>query len=215
MKYKLAVFDMDGTILNTIDELADSLNYTMKKLGYKTYEVDEVKMMVGNGIHKLIERAVPDVKDEAKHDEIYGTFIDYYSKNCAVKTAPYPGIVELIRNLKENGVKTAVVSNKSDAEVKKLCEDFYEGLFDYSVGAREGMAIKPAPDSVLEVLRYTGIAKEDAVYIGDSDVDVATANNSGLDCIAVLWGFRTKEFLLEHGANLMVEKPEGILDIIL
>lgn len=213
--YKLAVFDMDGTILDTLEDLKDSVNYALSECGYPQRTYDEVRRFVGNGIRKLIERAVPEGVSVSDIDRVHEVFTGYYKVHCADKTKAYDGIKPLLEQLRANGIKTAVVSNKADYGVQELCKEYFDGLFDYAVGEREGIRRKPAPDSVNEALRMLGIPKNEAVYIGDSDVDFETAVNAGLPCISVLWGFRDEEFLRSKGASLFVHKPSEILNIVL
>lgn len=213
--YKLAVFDMDGTILDTLEDLKDSTNFALQKCGYPTRTYDEVRRFVGNGIRKLIERAVPEGLSVEEIDRVHEVFTEHYKVHCADKTKAYDGIKPLIEKLRANGVKTAVVSNKADYGVQELCKEYFDGLFDYAVGEKEGIRRKPAPDSVNEALRVLGIDKSEAVYIGDSDVDFETAKNAELPCISVLWGFRDEEFLREKGATLFVHDPAEIYDIIM
>ncbi len=200
MKYKAAIFDMDGTILDTLEDLADAMNYELRKNGMPERTIDEVRRFVGNGIRKLVERAAPEGTAERKIDEITADFLEYYQANCEKATRPYDGITELLRTLRRAGIKTAVNSNKADAAVQVLAGKYFAGLFDTAVGEREGCARKPAPDSVNEILRRFNLPKEAAVYIGDSDVDLNTAKNAGLDFIGADWGFRGKDFLLANGA---------------
>lgn len=213
--YKLAVFDMDGTILDTLDDLKDSTNFALEKCGYPTRSYDEVRRFVGNGIRKLIERAVPEGLTTEQIDRVHEVFTEHYKVHCADKTKAYDGIKPLLEKLRASGVKTAVVSNKADYGVQELCKEYFDGLFDYAVGEREGIRRKPAPDAVNEALRVLGIDKSEAVYIGDSDVDFETAKNAELPCISVLWGFRDEEFLREKGATLFVRDPAEIYDIIM
>ena len=213
--YKLAVFDMDGTILDTLEDLKDSTNFALKKCGYPTRSYDEVRRFVGNGIRKLIERAVPEGLTVEQIDRVHEVFTEHYKVHCADKTKAYDGIKLLLEKLRASGVKTAVVSNKADYGVQELCKEYFDGLFDYAVGEREGIRRKPAPDAVNEALRVLGIDKSEAVYIGDSDVDFETAKNAELPCISVLWGFRDEEFLREKGATLFVRDPAEIYDIIM
>lgn len=215
MKYRLAVFDMDGTILDTLEDMTDATNHTLALFGMPERTIDEVRGFVGNGIPKLIQRAVPEGTDEAKQNEMLQCFLPWYALHCQDKTRPYTGIPELLKDLRAAGVRTAVVSNKADPAVQKLSTDVFPGLFDCAVGSREGFANKPAPDSVLAVLRQLDIPAADAVYIGDSDVDLATAKNAGLPCIAVSWGFRDTPFLKAHGATLIANTPAEILPWIL
>ena len=211
---KLAIFDMDGTILDTLKDLQDSLNYSLEKMGYPIRTYEEVRSFVGNGIRKLIERAVPMGTPADKIDETHQIFMPYYEKHCADKTRPYDGIVDLLTRLKEEGMTTAVVSNKAHAAVLDLCEEYFKGLFDIAVGEQEGMEKKPAPDSVNYVLKQLGFSKEEAVYIGDSEVDIATAINSELTPYIVTWGFRDEEFLRENGAKIIVSSTDELYDIL-
>lgn len=215
MRYKLAVFDMDGTILNTLEDLADSTNYALKANGFPERTIDEVRRFVGNGIRLLIERAVPTDTDKELTDKVFDTFKEYYKTHCAVKTRPYDGIKDVLSELRKAGCLTAVVSNKADFAVQDLCKDYFDNLFDFAIGEREGIKKKPAPDSVFEVLSKLNVEKADAVYIGDSDVDFATSVNAGMDVIMVGWGFRDAEFLREKGVKRIIKQPSEILDIIL
>ena len=212
MKYKLAVFHMDGTILNTLEDLTDSTNYALGQYDMPERTIDEVRHFVGNGIRKLIERAVPKGTPVEVVDEVFKTFHGYYKDHCAIKTRPYDGIKEVILKLKDMGVHTAVVSNKADYAVKELCDDYFPGLFEFSVGDKEGQRRKPYPDSVIAVLDRFGTDKKDAVYIGDSEVDLQTARNSEMDVIMVGWGFRKEEYIMSLGAPFVIHSPEEILE---
>ena len=214
MKYTIAIFDLDGTILNTLEDLADSTNYALKTCGYPERTMDEVRQFVGNGIRKLMERAVPEGTPVEEIDRVHETFTAHYKVHCADKTRPYDGIMELLQNLKKDGCKLAVVSNKADYGVQELCKQYFDGIFDFAVGEREGIRKKPAPDSVNEVLKTLGCSRDRAVYIGDSDVDIQTAANAQMDHIIVEWGFRDVPFLIAKGAKVLVEKPEEILEIV-
>lgn len=214
MKYMIAIFDLDGTILNTLEDLADSTNYALKTYGYPERTMDEVRQFVGNGIRKLMERAVPEGTPVEEIDRVHETFTAHYKVHCADKTRPYDGIMELLQNLKKDGCKLAVVSNKADYGVQELCKQYFDGVFDFAVGEREGIRKKPAPDSVNEVLKTLGCSRDRAVYIGDSDVDIQTAANAQMDHIIVEWGFRDIPFLISKGAKVLVEKPEEILEIV-
>ena len=214
MNYKVAVFDMDGTILNTIDDLHTSVNFALEKNGLPLRTLKEVLSFVGNGIPTLIERAVQKDTDEGTRSRVYEDFTVYYKDHCHDKTCVYGGIASLIESLRAAGVKTAVVSNKDDYAVKSLVDEYFSGLFDFSLGRRDGVRKKPAPDMVEEALSALGFDKSDAVYIGDSEVDLMTAKNSGLPCIAVTWGFKTKEFLIESGAKVLVDDPKEIYPLI-
>lgn len=214
MKYDLIIFDMDGTILNTLEDLKNSLNYVLQQAGYQTRTLEEVRTFVGNGIRKTIERALPSDIEEEKVDELFSLFMDYYAIHNTDNTKPYNGVIELLKELKHLGYKTAVVSNKQDSAVKSLCKKFFTGLFDVEIGEKESIAKKPEPDEVNEVLKILNIDRTKSIYIGDSEVDIQTAQNSKMKSIIVDWGFRDRKFLYEHGAEVIVSNPSEILDII-
>lgn len=209
---KTVIFDLDGTLLNTLDDLADSTNYALSKFGYPTRTIEEVRQFVGNGVAKLIERAIPDGKNNPNFEKCLSIFKENYAQNMYNKTAPYNGIIEMLSNLKSKGIKIAVVSNKFDLAVKELCKKYFEGFIDFAAGENEAQGIKkkPAPDTVLSVLNEFNFAPEDAVYVGDSDVDIMTAKNSKMPCISVTWGFRDEKFLLENGATILINAPSEI-----
>lgn len=214
MKYDLIIFDMDGTILNTLEDLKNSLNYVLQQAGYQTRTLEEVRTFVGNGIRKTIERALPSDIEEEKVDELFSLFMDYYAIHNTDNTKPYNGVIELLKELKHLGYKTAVVSNKQNSAVKSLCKKFFTGLFDVEIGEKENIAKKPEPDEVNEVLKILNIDRTKSIYIGDSEVDIQTAQNSKMKSIIVDWGFRDRKFLYEHGAKVIVSNPSEILDII-
>lgn len=214
MKYRLVIFDMDGTILNTLDDLAESINYALEKAGFAKRTLDEVRRFVGNGIGKLVERAVPEGTTQEKTEEVLTYFNGHYAKHCADHTKPYEGIPELLKTLKESGCLTAVVSNKADFAVQELCREYFPGMFDVSVGEKNGVRKKPAPDTVNSVLERLGAECAEAVYIGDSEVDIQTADNAGMDCIAVDWGFRSREELVKAQAVKIVSQPAEILTLL-
>lgn len=214
MKYDLIIFDMDGTILNTLEDLKNSLNYVLQQAGYQTRTLEEVRTFVGNGIRKTIERALPSDIEEEKVDELFSLFMDYYAIHNTDNTKPYNGVIELLKELKHLGYKTAVVSNKQNSAVKSLCKKFFSGLFDVEIGEKVNIAKKPEPDEVNEVLKILNIDRTKSIYIGDSEVDIQTAQNSKMKSIIVDWGFRDRKFLYEHGAEVIVSNPSEILDII-
>lgn len=209
---KAVIFDLDGTLLNTLDDLADSTNYALSRFGYPTRTIDEVRQFVGNGVAKLIERAIPEGKNNPNFEKCLAIFKENYAQNMYNKTAPYNGIIEMLSNLKSKGIKIAVVSNKFDLAVKELCKKYFEGFIDFAAGENEAQGIKkkPAPDTVISVLNKFNFASEDAVYVGDSDVDIMTAKNSKMPCISVTWGFRDEKFLLENGATILINAPSEI-----
>ena len=208
MKYSLVIFDMDGTILNTLDDMTDSINVILKKYNLPLHTLDEVRYMVGNGIPKLIERAIPQGRENPDFDAILKDFISWYEAHCAIKTAPYEGVVDCIKKLRAAGLKIAVNTNKVEQAAVALCDDYFPGLFDVISGSRPGMPPKPAPDGIYEILKRADMdgksQGQKAVFIGDSDVDMQTGMNAGLDVIGVDWGFRGKDFLREHGAEVIM-----------
>lgn len=214
MKYKAVIFDMDGTILNTLEDLKNATNYSLRQFNMPERTLEEVRMFVGNGIRKLVERAVPAGTSAEKIDEVLDVFLKYYEVHSADNTSSYPGIHELVEKLKAAGIKTAVSTNKADAPAQELGKEYFNGIFDLIVGQRDGLRTKPAPDSVNEILKILNIQKKDAVYVGDSDVDVQTAANSGLDFIGVSWGFRGRKFLQEKGAKNIVDSADEILNLV-
>ena len=213
MPYSTYIFDLDGTLLDTLGDLAASVNYAMSTHHLPEHSVDEVRMMVGNGVRKLMERAIPDGAANPYFDETFATFRHHYMEHQLDTTRPYDGIIETLQELKRRGCRTAVVSNKFDAATKSLCNHFFSGLIDVAIGENEAAGIhkKPAPDTVFEAIRLLGVSREEAVYVGDSDVDIATAQASGIPCISVLWGFRNREFLIAHGATKLIGSPTELL----
>lgn len=209
---KAVIFDLDGTLLNTLDDLADSTNYALSRFGYPIRTIEEVRQFVGNGVAKLIERAIPEGKNNPNFEKCLAIFKENYAQNMYNKTAPYNGIIEMLSNLKSKGIKIAVVSNKFDLAVKELCKKYFEGFIDFAAGENEAQGIKkkPAPDTVISALNEFNFALEDAVYVGDSDVDIMTAKNSKMPCISVTWGFRDEKFLLENGATILINAPSEI-----
>ena len=194
--YQLAIFDLDGTLLDTLADLRQGLNYALSTQGFAPRTLPEVRAFVGNGIRKLIERAVPAGTDEAQIEAVFEAFNPYYAVHCADFTTPYPGISELLRQLQADGVVSAVVSNKPD--------------YAASAGAKDGVRKKPCPDAVFEVVRQLGAEALRAVYIGDSEVDVATARNAGLPCISVSWGFRDRDVLVNAGAETICDSMDAL-----
>ena len=218
MKYNTYIFDLDGTLLDTLQDLANSVNYALRQYGLPEHSLDDVRRFVGNGVRLLMERAVPDGAQHPQFEAVFATFRQHYMEHSLDTTRPYDGIVETIRELKMRGCRLAVVSNKMMAATQELVAHFFPEI-EVAIGEHEAAGIrkKPAPDTVFEALRQLGLVvggeTADTVYVGDSDVDIATARNSGLPCISVLWGFRDKPFLLEHGATTFVSTPQELLTI--
>ena len=216
MKYKAVIFDMDGTLLNTIEDLTDSVNYIMKKYDMPQKTLYEVMHSVGNSAVRLMELVIPGGKENPLFDQVLEDYKAYYFEHCNIKTGPYPHIIDLLKELKNRGYKIAIVSNKSMGAVKELTNIYFGDYADAAVGVTDKLNRKPAPDECFEAMRLLGVNKEDCIYVGDSEVDHKTAVNTGIPCISCLWGFRTKEELLAVGAenNYFVNDPLEILDIL-
>ncbi len=210
-QYSTYIFDLDGTLLNTLGDLCASCNYALKTMGFPTRTLDEVRRFVGNGVAKLIERAVPEDTSAELTAETLDVFRRHYLDHGLDTTCPYDGIPEMLAELKRKGKRIAVVSNKFNDATRQLCAHFFPDTVEVAIGETSTIRKKPAPDTVIEAMRQLGVTAEDAVYIGDSDVDVMTARNSGMPCISVLWGFRDKNFLIESGATTFAEVPADIL----
>lgn len=213
--YQLIVFDLDGTILDTLEDLMISLNVALQKNALPKRSLEEVRRFVGNGIGMLIRRAVPSNADEDTIRQVHTDFTAHYKVHSADHTRPYEGIPTLMRQLNEADRQIAVVSNKADYAVQDLCRHYFPGLIHIAVGEKEGVRRKPEPDSVNEVIRLSGIPKESVVYIGDSEVDIQTAKNAGIDAIIVEWGFRDREYLIEQGASTLVKTPAELGTLLL
>ncbi len=208
---ELLIFDMDGTILNTIDDIAGAINHVLTTNGYPSRTVDEVKSFVGNGLRRALELSLTGEISSDKLDQLFDELVIYYKEHSNINTRPYDGIVDVIHKLRSSGKKVAVVSNKRVEAVRELCDIFFDGCFDMALGDRDGIARKPAPDMTNMVIEHYGVPKKKCVYIGDSDVDLMTAKNTKIDCVAVSWGFRTREFLVEHGAEIIIDSPFELL----
>ena len=213
-KLKAVLFDLDGTLLNTLYDLTDAVNWALEKFGQPMRSIEEVRDFVGNGLRNLMKKAVPDGEDNPVFEELFEFFREYYKDHCNIKTAPYEGVLELMKELQGRNVKMAIVSNKIDAGVKELNAIHFSEFVEIAIGEREGIGRKPAPDSVNEALRLLGVEKEHAVYIGDSDVDILTAKNAEMRCVSVTWGFRDETFLMEHGAGIMINRPLELLEYL-
>lgn len=211
---KAVVFDLDGTLLDTLGDLTDSVNHALEKYGLKTRTMDEVQKFVGNGLRNLMLQAVEEGERYPKFEELFEYFREYYRTHCNIKTAPYEGIFELMKELKERGIKMAIVSNKIDAGVKELNDKFFAEYTEVAIGEREGIGRKPAPDSLNEAMRMMGVEKESVIYVGDSDVDICTAKNADVRCVSVTWGFRDEKFLIEHGAEVMINHPSDLMEFL-
>ena len=213
--YTTYIFDLDGTLLDTLDDLAASVNYALRTHEMPGHSTDDVRRFVGNGVRKLMERAVPDGADNPLFEEAFATFRQHYMTHSLDTTRPYKGVPETLAALKARGCRLAVVSNKMMAATQSLCSHFFPDTIEVAIGEHEaeGIRKKPAPDTVIAALDALGVGKERAVYVGDSDVDIQTARNSGLHCISVLWGFRDRDFLKQHGAEFFISTPSELIDV--
>ena len=212
--YNTYIFDLDGTLLDTLTDLAASCNYALRTHGMPEHSIDDVRRFVGNGVRKLMERAIPDGEANPDFEATFATFREHYMQHSLDTTKPYPGIEDALTELKARGCRLAVVSNKMMAATVELCRHFFPDTIEVAIGENEaeGIRKKPAPDTVFAALKRLGVSGDNAVYVGDSDVDLATARNSNLPCISVLWGFRDRDFLLDHGATTLITSPKELLD---
>ena len=213
MSRKTYIFDLDGTLLDTLQDLAAAVNYALRQNGMEEHSIDDIRHFVGNGVRKLIERSVPAGTSASELSQVFADFRAYYMQHSQDSTRPYDGICEMLQELKKQGCKMAVVSNKMMAATQELCQYFFPDTIEVAIGENEaeGIRKKPAPDTVFAALRQLGVGENEAVYVGDSDVDLETARQSGLPCISVLWGFRDRDFLIKHGAKTFVSAPKELL----
>lgn len=214
--YQNVIFDLDGTLLNTIDDLADAANWVCVNHGWPTHTVEEYKQYVGNGMTKLAQRFVPtDWRTPAGIKQILDEFMPYYDAHKEDKTAPYPGIPDLLHELKGAGVNIAVLSNKAHSLVPSILENYFPGVFSYTQGAVDGIPTKPDPTLLHRLTKEMGASQESTLFVGDSNVDVRTAKNGGLTCCGVLWGFRGREELEQEGADFLAENTDELKQLIL
>ncbi len=212
---KLVIFDLDGTLLNTLEDLCDSVNYALETNNLPKRSLEEVRNFVGNGIRLLIERSVPENTPIELTDKTFNCFKSYYGIHCNDKTRTYPGINKMLKELKAHNYKIAIISNKAQYAVTKLSDIYFDNIVDAAIGATDNVPKKPAPDSLYMCADKLGIKLENVTYIGDSDVDVKTAINANVSGIAVTWGFRNKDFLINSGAKILADNTEELLDLLL
>lgn len=215
MKYKAVLFDMDGTVLNTLGDLAAAVNHTLREFSMPERSIAEVAAALGNGAAYLIAHTVPDGTPKELTDKVLAAYAPYYDAHCDILTGPYDGIVPLMQKLRERGVKLAVISNKQDTAVKPLAEKYFPGLLEIAVGESAEVRRKPNPDAVLAALRHIGVEREDAIYVGDTEVDLQTARNAGMECASVDWGFRTRAQLVEIGAEHIFDTVQELEEYLL
>lgn len=214
MIYNTVIFDLDGTLLNTLDDLRDSLNDTLLQNGYSPKSLEEVRCFVGNGVRNLVRRSLPVTCEDNEIDRITESFKENYRNNMQNKTRPYNGIMELLLDLNRYNYKLAIVSNKYDAAVKSLAKTYFGNLIPVAIGETSEIKRKPAPDSVYTAIRELGSDLESTVLVGDSETDVQTAKNAGIPCIGVTWGFRSREVLRSEGADYLIDTPKELLTLI-
>ncbi len=213
MTYKGIIFDLDGTLLYTLKDLSESVNYALKKCSLDTISLDKTREFVGNGIGKLIERAIG--KNQDKYELCYKYFINHYSKNSTNTTKPYDGAVETLKKLKTKGIKLAILSNKKNSEVKKLSEIFFPDIFDISLGETSAFPKKPSAESVLYIIDKLNLSKKEVCIIGDSEVDIQTAKNAQIQSLSVSWGYKDKSFLLENKADKIFDNFKELFDYLI
>ena len=208
------IFDLDGTLLNTLEGLKNSTNFALKKFNCPEITLEQTRSFVGNGVRKLIERAIQNGEQNPDFEKCLNTFKEHYSKTMYQKTVAYDGIEDMLTELKKRGIKTGVVSNKFDTAVKELCKNYFDGLIIVAIGESPNVRKKPAPDSVLKATKILGAKPENTLYVGDSDVDIQTAKNSNLKSVGVTWGFRDRELLEKEGADFIINTPCELLELI-
>ena len=215
MKYKAVLFDMDGTVLDTLGDLAAAVNHTLREFSMPERSIAEVAAALSNGAAYLIAHTVPAWTPKELTDKVLAAYAPYYDAHCDILTGPYDGIVPLMEKLRDRGVKLAVISNKQDTAVKPLAEKYFPGLLEIAVGESAEVRRKPNPDAVLAALRHIGVEREDAIYVGDTEVDLQTARNAGMECASVDWGFRTREQLVEIGAEHIFDTVQELEEYLL
>ena len=214
MNIKTIIFDLDGTLLNTLADLSSSVNYALSQHGLAERSQAEVRQFLGNGIRRLIEQSVPAGTDEQKTEDVFQTFRSHYLEHSLDQTRPYDGIEELLHQLNDMKVATAIVSNKLDPAVKELHQHFFSDTIRVAIGETKTIRRKPAPDMVDECIRLLECDRQTCLYVGDSEVDLQTARNAGLPCLSVSWGFRDKKQLIEAGATTIIDRPDELIDIL-
>jgi len=211
---KTVIFDLDGTLLYTLEDLKDSVNFALSKFNYPPKNLEEIRNFVGNGVKVLMELSIPQGKNNENFNECLAIFKTHYAQNMYNKTKPYDGIIEMLENLQNLGFKTAVVSNKFDLATKELCKKYFAEKIEIAIGESENIRKKPAPDSIFKVMEILNSNKNSTYFVGDSEVDIQTAQNAILHCISVTWGYKNEEFLLKNGAKFLANSPQEILKII-
>lgn len=215
MKYQAVLFDMDGTVLDTLDDLCDSINHSLAEFSLPQVSREHVRQCLGNGAAFLVSHSIPAGSSPELEADVLAFYKPWYDAHCLIKTAPYEGILPMMQSLKEQGLRLAIISNKPDRAVQELSDAFFPGLLELSVGESPSVRRKPAPDTVLTAASQIGLSVDKCVYVGDSEVDLQTARNAGMDCISVTWGFRDEAQLIEAGASVLVRTPEELESLLL
>lgn len=213
-KFKALLFDLDGTLLNTLEDIGDSVNYILKKYGYPLRTYEEIRSFVGNGSERLIELSLPGGRTNPDFASCHEEYKAYYLNHNNIKTSPYEGIGELLEELSLRNYKLAIVSNKNGDNTKSLNKIYFDAYIKTAIGTSENLRRKPAPDMVCKALNELGASIEDALYIGDSEVDIYTAQNAKIPCLSVCWGFRDREYLKDHGAEYIIDHPYDLLEFL-
>jgi phosphoglycolate phosphatase len=211
---KAVLFDMDGTVLNTLNDIKDSVNYALSQFGLSPKSDDDIKLAIGNGAYTLIERVVPKTYTEEKIRQVFNVYQPYYEKHSNIHTGPYPGIMDLLKDLKKRGYQIGVVSNKFEHMVQKLNEEIFQGLFDVAIGEVKNIPIKPAPDMIYKALKMLNVTQDEVIYLGDTKTDMQTANNAHIRSVGVTWGFRDENELKEHGAKHIIHHPMSLIELL-
>ena len=214
MKYKAIIFDLDGTLLDTLEDLKNAVNYALISNEYPKRTLEEIKSFIGNGTRNLIKKSLPDHVALETYEIVYQDFISYYKRHSLDYTHPYKDIIVLLEKLKKIGYKTAIISNKNDDATKMMQEKYFSNLIDISIGTRDFSKTKPNPESTLEAIEYLKVQRDDCIFVGDSEVDIETAKNAGIPCISVSWGFKSTDFLKRNDATIIIDEPLELLKYI-
>ena len=214
MKINTVIFDLDGTLLDTLQDLCDSVNYIMTNIGHKNREAKEVRSFLGNGPSNLLKKCLSSDLEEEEFAKVLDQYKAYYQINMHNKTIPYPGIIDLLEELKNRGYKLAIVSNKQDEAVKVLVEKYFKGLIDTAAGESAAIKRKPAPDTIYKAIEVLGSKRDEAIYVGDSEVDAKAAKNAGIPCVLVTWGFRDREDLEKEKPDYIIDRAGDLLHIL-
>ncbi|MCH5172312.1 MAG: HAD family hydrolase [Erysipelotrichales bacterium] len=214
MKYKVIIFDLDGTLLDTLEDLKNAVNHALILNNFPKRTIEEIRNFIGNGTKCLIKKSLPSGVDLKTYEIVYQDFINYYKEHNLDHTHPYQNVINLLEQLKRCGYKTAIVSNKNNDATKAMQQKFFPGLIDVAVGTKDFSKTKPNPETTLEVIKYLNVQKSDCVFVGDSEVDIETAKNASINCISVSWGFKNVEFLIKNGASIIIDEPLELIKYI-